>query len=259
MSRTYVALDLETTGLDPKRDTILEVGAVRFRTTFDNGTITDHVIDTWSSLINPGRPIPIQIQHLTGITEKQVRQAPRFSQVINDLGRYVGHHPVVGHNVGFDLSFLRNQGLPLSNLAIDTFELAGILLPHAARYSLSKLGEMMGLSNLGTHRALDDAQASKDLYIALLDHASQLPIAILQEINRLAGPVDWALKRVFRDIERGLSRNAFRGGIGQQLAAQLGARDEAMGPLFATEEEEMNLWGTMPRPTPPTASAWSKS
>jgi len=187
MNRTYVALDLETTGLDSKRDTIIEVGAVRFRTTFDNGTIQSRVLDKWSSLINPGRPIPIQIQHLTGITEKQVRQSPHFSQVINDLGRYVGQHPVVGHNIGFDLGFLNNQGLPLSNLAIDTFELAGILLPHHTdRYSLSKLGEMMGLTNLGSHRALDDAIASKDLYIALLDHASQLPITILQEINRLA-------------------------------------------------------------------------
>ena len=167
MNRTYVALDLETTGLDSKSDAILEVGAVRFRTSFEDGTIQARVLDTWSSLVNPGRPIPIQIQQLTGITHEKVVQAPRFSQIINAVGRFVGQHPVVGHNVSFDLGFLQNHDLPLSNLAIDTFELAGILLPHAARYSLARLGEMLGLPNLRSHRALDDAQATKDLYVAL--------------------------------------------------------------------------------------------
>jgi ATP-dependent DNA helicase DinG len=242
MNRTYVALDLETTGLDPRRDAITEIGAVRFRTSIDEGTIQAQVLDSWSSLVNPGRPIPIQIQQLTGITHEKVAQAPRFSQIINQLVHFVGQYPLVGHNVSFDLAFLRSHDLPLSNLAIDTFELAGILLPHAARYSLTRLGEMMGLPNLCTHRALDDALAVKDLFVAMLEHASRLPRAVLQEINRLAGPVQWSLKPVFQDIERGLARTAFRGGIGQQLAAQLGTREEALGPLFATEldgEEEL--------------------
>jgi DNA polymerase-3 subunit epsilon/ATP-dependent DNA helicase DinG len=241
MNRTYVALDLETTGLDPERDAILEVGAVRFRTSLNDGTIQFRVLDTWSSLVNPGRPIPIQIQHLTGISHDDVRRAPRFSQVINPLRRFVGNQYVVGHNVGFDLEFLQSHNLPLSNLAVDTFELASILMPHAARYSLSKLGEMFGLQNLGSHRALDDARATMDLFVALLEHAAELPRATLQEINRLAGRVDWSLKEVFRDLERGLARTAFQGGIGQQLAAQLGTREEMLGPLFATEQEEEEL------------------
>jgi len=241
MSRTYVALDLETTGLDPERDAIMEVGAVRFRPSVSDGTIRCQVLGTWSSLINPGRPIPIQVQHLTGITHDEVMRAPRFSQVIDPLRRFVGHQPVVGHNVSFDLSFLHSHDLPLSNVAVDTFELASILLPHAARYSLSKLGEMLGLRNLGTHRALDDAQATVELFVALLAHASELPLATLQEINRLAGGLDWPLKEVFSDLERGLARTAFQGGIGQQLAAQLGTREEMLGPLFATEQDEEEL------------------
>ncbi|MGD8472980.1 MAG: exonuclease domain-containing protein, partial [Anaerolineae bacterium] len=60
MNRTYVALDLETTGLDAERDTILEVGAVRFRTSFSNGNVEAQVLDTWTTPVNPGRPIPIQ-------------------------------------------------------------------------------------------------------------------------------------------------------------------------------------------------------
>ena len=84
-----------------------------------------------------------------------------------------------------------------------------------------------------TIRALDDAMATKDLFVALLVRADELPRAIIQEITRLAGGIDWSLRQVFRDVERGQTRHAFRGGIGQQLAAQLGAREDALGPLFA--------------------------
>jgi ATP-dependent DNA helicase DinG len=241
MNRTYVALDLETTGLDPERDTILEVGAVRFRISFGNGTVQAHVQDTWTSTINPGRPIPIQVQHLTGITQEEVSGAPRFSQVINPLRGFLGSHPLIGHNVSFDLSFLNRHHLPLDNPAVDTFELASILMPHATRYSLGELGETLGLAHLGSHRALDDAQATQALFVALLQLASELPMVVLQEINRLASRVDWSLRDLFRDVERGLARTAFGGGIGQQLAAQLGTREERLGPLFSTEQEEEEL------------------
>jgi ATP-dependent DNA helicase DinG len=96
------------------------------------------------------------------------------------------------------------------------------------------LGETLNLPNLCSHRALDDAIATKDLFVALLEHASQLPRAVLQELNRLAVNVDWSLGEVFRSVERGLGRTAFRGAIGQQLAAQLETREDALGPLFAT-------------------------
>ena len=237
MNRTYVALDLETTGLDPKRDAIMEVGAVRFRTSFVNGTVQAQVLDSWGSLINPGRPIPIQIQQLTGITHEKVIHSPRFSQVIDKVSRFVGNHSVVGHSVSFDLAFLRSHDLPLANPILDTFELAGILMPHATRYSLTRLGEALGLPNLCTHRALDDALAAKDLFVALLERASQLPLAIVREINRLAGGMDWSLAAGFRDIERNQARTAFGGSIGQQLAAQLGAAEDALGPLFATVQD----------------------
>jgi DNA polymerase-3 subunit epsilon/ATP-dependent DNA helicase DinG len=207
---------------------------VRFRTFSRDGSIQAQVLDTWSTLVNPGRPIPLQIQQLTGIQNEQVAHAPRFAQIVHELRRFVGSYPLVGHTVGFDLGFLRNHDLPLSNLAIDTFELASILLPHTARYSLAKLGEAFNLPNICTHRALDDAMATKDLLVALLEHASQLPRPILREINRLSAQVHWPLKEVFRDVERSLARHAFRGGIGQQLAAQLGATEDVLGPLFAT-------------------------
>jgi DNA polymerase-3 subunit epsilon/ATP-dependent DNA helicase DinG len=238
MNRIYVALDLETTGLDPERDAVMEIGAVRFRTSLEDGSIQAKVLDTWSTLVNPGRPIPIQVQQLTGIRQEEVDRAPRFSQILNDLRRFVGGYGVVGHNVQFDLRFLRSHGLALANPALDTFELAGILAPHSDRYSLTRLGQDFGLSDRCRHRALDDALAAQDLFVALMGHAAELPRAILEEIGRLADKVDWSLKEVFRDVEAGQARTAFRGAIGQQLAAQLRTAEDALGPLFAAEGED---------------------
>ena len=98
-----MALDLETTGLDPKRDTIMEIGAVRFRTSLNDGMIEGKVLDKWQQLVNPGGLKTIHIQQLTGIRPEEVRHAPRFSQVIDQLHRFAGNYPVVGHNVSFDM------------------------------------------------------------------------------------------------------------------------------------------------------------
>jgi DNA polymerase-3 subunit epsilon/ATP-dependent DNA helicase DinG len=248
MSRTYVALDLETTGLDAQRDAITDVGAVRFRVSLDGGRVQAEFLDQVESLVNPLRPIPIQIQQLTGITQADVNTAPRFSQVRQVLGRFIGSHPIVGHNVAFDLAFLQNNDLPLSNPRIDTFELASILKPHSSRYSLSKLAEAFGLETKNAHRALPDARTVMNLFVALLDQAAELPLAVLREINRLADRLDWPLKDVFRDLERGMSQSAFRGSIAQQLQAQRREGDDLLGPLFTTTQDGEDELVRAPQP-----------
>ncbi|MGC8787106.1 MAG: 3'-5' exonuclease, partial [Anaerolineae bacterium] len=115
MGRVYVALDLETTGVDPERDAIIEIGAVKFR--------DQQVLDTWSALVNPQRPIPYKIQKLTGIDPQDVQNAPALASVLPRLTSFIGDHPVVGHNVSFEASFLRRHGLLLRNPLVDTFEL----------------------------------------------------------------------------------------------------------------------------------------
>src|SRR4030065_902970 len=107
-----VALDIETTGLDPHKDAIIEIGAVRF-----NGK---RIEDEWSSLINPGRKIPPFITQLTGITDHMVLEAPPIQKIIPELHRFVGDLPILGHNVGFDLSFLRNYGFFCVNESLGT-------------------------------------------------------------------------------------------------------------------------------------------
>ena len=101
--RTYVALDLETTGLDPSDDRITEIGAVRFD---EEG----HELGVFDQLIDPGRPIPAFTEKLTGITNEDVKGAPAFGEIANDLAAFVGESAVVGQNVRFDLAFLAEAG-----------------------------------------------------------------------------------------------------------------------------------------------------
>lgn len=241
-SRIYVAIDLETTGLDQERDAIIEIGAVKFQ--------GDEVLGTWSNLVNPGRPIPYQIEQLTGITNQDVRQAPPLHTLSRPFARFVEQHAVVAHNVKFDLGFLNRQGLLRQNLPIDTFEMASILMPHVARYSLGRLADALGIRFTTRHRALDDAQATRQLFLKLLEQASQLDLNVIQEIDRVAARSQWPLRHVFQDLVRTRARHAFAGSIGQQLVAK-GTLDGrgSVGLLFDDEEKIAPLQpGEQPEP-----------
>ena len=191
---SIVAVDIETTGLNAQDDSIIEIGAVKF-----NGR---RVEDTWTTLVNPRRPIPGFITQLTGISNNMVRQAPVLTDVISDLIAFAGSAPILGHNVTFDLTFLRQAGALRDNLSIDTYELAAVLMPTASRYNLSALAQQLGVLLPATHRALDDARATHGVFIELLDKAQQLPLELLAEMVRMGEPLDWqanwALQQVLR-------------------------------------------------------------
>jgi DNA polymerase-3 subunit epsilon/ATP-dependent DNA helicase DinG len=123
-----VALDIETTGLDPNRDAIIEIAAVRF---------SGHRVEAeWNKLVNPGRPIPAMITQLTGISNEMVRNAPPLKAVIREFADFVGDDPVVGHNVRFDLGFLQKSNILQHNQVIATYELAAVALPCNSRDNL---------------------------------------------------------------------------------------------------------------------------
>jgi len=215
LARVYVALDIETTGLDADRDAIIEIGAVRFK--------GDRILDTYNKLINPGRPIPYKIEQLTGISNADVADAPPLSAVLPQISRFVGQHPIIGHNINFDLSFLRKHGLFAQNTGVDTFELAGILLPHASRYSLTALLKYLRIQlppDGQAHRALDDAEATRHLFEALLDQARRLDGRIIEDVARVSSQTDWSLAGVFGDLSRERRYSAPSGTLGQQLAAK---------------------------------------
>src|SRR5262245_40727391 len=151
-----------------------------------------------------------------------VKDAPSLEAVLPQLRRFVGDNPILGHNIGFDLSFLHKHQVLQENVAIDTFELASILLPHASRYSLASLLDYLqiSLSSEGkAHRALADAQATRQLFEALLDQARRLDSRIIDEVARISAKTDWPLAVVFRDLGRERHYSAPVGTLGQQLAA----------------------------------------
>ena len=227
MKHTYVALDLETTGLDPDRDAIIEIGVVKFK--------GNRVLETWSSLVNPKRPLPYRVQRLTGIAQEEVDAAPPLRLLLPKLKRLVGDSVIIGHSIDVDLAFLNRHGLFLLNEAIDTFELAGIFVPYAARYSLEKLVEALGLERSPHHRALGDAIAAMRLYLALLERAAELPRETLEELIGLAERSGWPVKAFFVEALHRKARTSLAPNLGQQLKAKgiLG-----QGPLSVLMQEE---------------------
>lgn len=189
---SIVALDIETTGLDPRSDAIIEIGAVRF-----SGA---RVEAEWSTLINPGRPIPGFITQLTGITNNMVLGKPPLKDVIQDLADFVGDAPVLGHNVKFDLSFLRQSHILLQNEVVDTYELASVLIPTAGRYNLGALGQQMGVLLPATHRALDDARVTHGIFVRLVEKATQLPTGLVAEFVRLSEVFEWGARWVMGQV-----------------------------------------------------------
>jgi DNA polymerase-3 subunit epsilon/ATP-dependent DNA helicase DinG len=228
MSRTYVALDTETTGLNPERDEIIEIGAVRFR--------DGQVIDTWSTLVHPRQRLPYKIQLLTGIQPEELEHAPPISALSGPLTQFLGNSTIVGHNVRFDLTFLRQHGIPVTNVALDTFELASILVPGATSYSLEDLTQTLGIEVETHHRALSDAIACKDLFIALFQRGLDMDLSVLQEINRVAAQSHWPAQHFFLEMERERARTAFTGAVREQLRAKGEIDADSMGLVWGREQ-----------------------
>ena len=157
----YVVIDLETTGLSPSSDEIIEFGAVLV----ENG----RVVAEFSSLANPGHEIDPQIVRLTGITNSALSKARPVKDVLYDFLHFVADHPIVGHNVGFDVNFLydsamRHFGHGIDNDWIDTMRLARRSVHSVSNHKLATLLNHYGIENKNAHRACSDARCAHELY-----------------------------------------------------------------------------------------------
>jgi DNA polymerase-3 subunit alpha (Gram-positive type) len=155
----YIALDVETTGLNPAKDRLLEIGAARI--------VNGKVCETYSTLINTGIPIPAKIQTLTGITDEMQKDGKRVDKVIPEFVEFCGDLPVLGHNVSFDFSFLKqnavNLKLSFEKEALDTLKIARKVLPELPSRKLPDLCAYYHVDPGHSHRALDDALAAHEL------------------------------------------------------------------------------------------------
>jgi len=222
MHGDLIILDLETTGLDPQKDAIIEFGAVKLR--------DGEIVDTYSTLINPDRPIPPEITALTGIRDEDflsrphkpgepvIRPAPYLNQALPIIRSFVGNAPIIGHNIGFDLSFLYPLGIFQSNLWIDTYDLASILLPSAIRYNLASLANEFNIELVEHHRALDDARATGLLYWVLWEKALSLSAEVLQSIINVSYALEWNARSFFQAAyAEKRSRNKEESGAPKQI------------------------------------------
>jgi DNA polymerase-3 subunit epsilon len=194
---TFCVIDVETTGGRADDGAITEIGAVRLR-----GGVC---LDTWSSLVDPGIPIPRSITVLTGISAATVADAPPAREVLPSLVEFLGCAVFVGHNVRYDASFLNAElgraGLaPLANRQLDTLALARRLVrDEVPNCKLSTLATHLRLTHRPSHRALDDALATGDLLHALIERATAFGVGgldVLGELPRLANHPDAAKIRL---------------------------------------------------------------
>lgn len=179
---TLVVVDLETTGSNPAHDRITEIGAVKIR--------GGEVIGEFATLVDPGRPIPPQIVTLTGITTAMVTDAPRIESVLPAFLEFARGSILVAHNARFDMGFLRQDALRLHldwpfSLSLCTVTMARRILPRdeAPTVKLSALAELFDVSVRPTHRALDDARATVEVFHRLLERVGNQGISTVGELT----------------------------------------------------------------------------
>ncbi|HZK18217.1 MAG TPA: 3'-5' exonuclease, partial [Clostridia bacterium] len=162
MGKDFVVCDLETTGLSPLGDDIVEIGLVKIQ----KGKITD----TYTTLVKHNKPLPLRISRITGLKEGDFIDSPSLDLVMPKVLSFIGDFPLIGHNVKFDADFLNaNLSDELQNTLLDTLELSRLLYPMANSYRLGKMCEEVGVETKPSHRALEDAIATAELFLKLTD------------------------------------------------------------------------------------------
>ena len=165
MIRDYVCVDIETTGIRPKWDRIIEIGAVKVR--------DGEVVDTFSELVNPGIPVPERITELTGITTEMVEDKSGIENVLPQFIEFAGNDIILGHNVRFDYGFLKqnaiNLNLQFDKSGLDTLKIARKTLPKEWSKGLECLCKIFGIEDKNHHRAYNDAEVTSKLYMILMN------------------------------------------------------------------------------------------
>jgi len=164
MTKDFVCVDVETTGLNPKEEKIIEIGAVKVI----NGKITER----FQSFITPGRKLEARIVALTGITDAMLEGAPSAKEVMEQFQAFCEDLPILGHNLSFDYGFIKramvNERLQFEKAGLDTLKIARRYLPQLESRSLEYLCRYFGITHTA-HRALGDALATVSLYQILCE------------------------------------------------------------------------------------------
>ncbi len=157
---TFVVFDIETTGFSPKKNKIIEIGAVKMK--------DGEILDRFSEFVDPREPIPFHITKLTSITDDMVIGAPTRDEIIPRFVEFCKDSILVGHNVGFDISFInencRQLGIDVDYTTVDTMGLSRAFFPRQAKHNLDALCKTLGVVNEHHHRAVDDAECTAKIF-----------------------------------------------------------------------------------------------
>ena len=189
---TYVVFDLETTGFSAMEDRIIEIGAVKVT----NGEI----VDSYSTFVNPGVPIPFEITNLTGISDDMVLGSPEIDVILPEFLAFIGDAALVAHNASFDVGFVeqncQNLGIEKQFTYLDTVALARVLLPTLAKYKLNIVAKALNISLENHHRAVDDAKATAEIFVKFVGMLKERNLFTLEDVNRFGNLNADAVKKL---------------------------------------------------------------
>lgn len=201
MTDSYIALDLETTGLNPSSDRILEIGAVK--------VVNGQIKETYETLVNPEMKISGRIEELTGITNEMAAKGEDRKKAVEKLVEFCEDLPLLGHNILFDYSFVKrsavNQKLEFEKEGIDTLKIARILFPDMEHRTLGALCTYYKIEQERAHRAACDALAAMELYRRMREQFSAnssdlfAPKPLVYKVKK-QGPITPAQKGYLKDL-----------------------------------------------------------
>ena len=181
LNADFVVFDIETTGFSPVNNKIIEIGAVKIQ----QGEITDR----FSVFVNPGVPIPFEIEKLTSINDSMVMDAPPIEVILPQFLDFCQNAVLVAHNANFDMSFImenaKRQGLSRKFTFVDTLGIARVLLTHQAKHTLDAVAKTLSISLENHHRAVDDAECTAHIFLKFSAMLRERGADTLSRINAL--------------------------------------------------------------------------
>ena len=192
LNDSYVVFDLETTGLSPDKNKIIEIGAVKVV----DGAITER----FSTFVNPEVPIPYNIEQLTSIKDDMVLDAPKIEEILPEFMKFCEGTVMVAHNAEFDTGFIRKNcermGLPFDFTIADTVALARILLPQLNRFKLDTVAKAVGVSLDHHHRAVDDAACTAEIFVKFIEMLHERGMETLDDVNQMGATSPELVKKL---------------------------------------------------------------
>ncbi|MDD6810891.1 MAG: PolC-type DNA polymerase III [Lachnospiraceae bacterium] len=192
LQETFVVFDIETTGFSPVNNRIIEIGAVKV----EEGKITGR----FSTFVNPDVPIPFEIEKLTSINDEMVMDAPQIDVILPQFMEFCKGAVLVAHNANFDMSFIMENcdrlGIEHDFTYIDTVGIARVLLPGQAKHTLDAVAKTLGISLENHHRAVDDAEATAEIFVKFIQMLEKDGADTLAKVNALGKSSPEIIKRL---------------------------------------------------------------